>query len=440
VRLGRVRQPLLGRCLCPGMIGGRRDHVDDRVMPSLQFLQQQRERRHRGRLNIVQQQNAPPFRLQALKCARQYLPCRNMPPIVGVEIRAPDHHSFRRNVILNRRRSAEPGKPDEWRNVFHITECRTGRRDPIVDFLVRLVRRQPAQIQRMVLRVCADRMTFGVGAPNQPRKLRRHRADDEKICFHALGRELIEYAAGAAGQGSIVEAQNHLVIVQRQGFLVLHGANPGMFLWVDDDDAARSQRIRILRAVRGMRRICRDTGANRRHEHKNGSPHVIHHGHSGDLTRVLLVDPHEHQRTATKQYHETDCRGEGHRRQPQVSIICNCASDIAARSTNPAARRHRATHRGFHPADRAGRIIVCSRAFARHKVHRAPAISPWSAKTQDFAHWFGQLLAGHWFLMGTVGRRTQPDGVVGAASGSKNSADRRLESMRQTVGGSCLLT
>ncbi len=55
----------------------------------------------------------------------------------------------------------------------------------------------------------------------------------------------VEDRIGVRGQRAVVEGQNHLVIVQRQRLVVLHGPDAGMLRRVDHDGAGRAERIRI---------------------------------------------------------------------------------------------------------------------------------------------------------------------------------------------------
>ena len=64
--------------------------MDDAVASRLQFMQDLRQRRDRSRLDVVQQQNTFPIFLEPLDGVVIDARRRNMPPVVGRKIGAPD--------------------------------------------------------------------------------------------------------------------------------------------------------------------------------------------------------------------------------------------------------------------------------------------------------------------------------------------------------------
>lgn len=72
---------------------------------------------------------------------------------------------------------------------------------------------------------------------------------DEKISrFHTLGGERVEDDVRVWRDRPVIEGDNHLMIFERQHLLVIQAADPIKFGWADSENAARAERVRIVRA------------------------------------------------------------------------------------------------------------------------------------------------------------------------------------------------
>src|SRR6476659_8671717 len=60
-----------------------------------------------------------------------------------------------------------------------------------------------------------------------------HAADGEEGCLYALRGENVQNLIAVARQRPVVEGQDYLVIVERQCFGILHGADAGMLPGID---------------------------------------------------------------------------------------------------------------------------------------------------------------------------------------------------------------
>src|SRR5262245_64852585 len=100
----------------------------------------------------------------------------------------------------------------------------------------------------MVLAVSADGMAFVVDAPDDGRIGTRHLADQEIGGLHALRRQRLENDAGIGRQWAVVEGNHHLVVLQRQRLLVLHGAEQGKFAGIDGQHPAGAEGVWIAGA------------------------------------------------------------------------------------------------------------------------------------------------------------------------------------------------
>ena len=86
----------------------------------------------------------------------------------------------------------------------------------------------------------------------------RHLADEEEGRLDAFGGEQVENAAGVGGQRAVVEGEHDLLVGERQRLGILHHPETDMFVRVDDQSAARPERVRLSRAFGRVRRACRD--------------------------------------------------------------------------------------------------------------------------------------------------------------------------------------
>ena len=97
----------------------------------------------------------------------------------------------------------------------------------------------------MVLRVRSDRMSLSVDPLNKGRSFVRHGADQEESRLHAFSGESVQNTRRVRGRWPIVEGENNLMIMKRQGFLVFHVANTAIFLRADKNDPACAKRVQM---------------------------------------------------------------------------------------------------------------------------------------------------------------------------------------------------
>src|SRR5262249_46856756 len=141
---------------------------------------------------------------------------------------------------------------DFWRNRPGIrkkgdTACESPdglaqRRKTLFDLARRLSRRHFAN--GVVLGVVGDNVALVVNAPHHRRIGARHLPDHEEGRLHTFRCEGLEDAAGVTRQRTIVEPQHDLMIVKRQRFGVLHGADTGILVGIDHECAADPERAR----------------------------------------------------------------------------------------------------------------------------------------------------------------------------------------------------
>jgi hypothetical protein len=79
----------------------------------------------------------------------------------------------------------------------------------------------------------------------------RHPPDREERRLYALVGENIENPEAVGRQWAVIEGQYHFVIAERQRFLILHGAETGMFPRVHDQGPRSSEGIGIARTIAG---------------------------------------------------------------------------------------------------------------------------------------------------------------------------------------------
>ena len=71
----------------------------------------------------------------------------------------------------------------------------------------------------------------------------------KKVAFTHCDGENVQNLVAVRRQRTVVEGQHHLVVLQRQGFGVLHGADPRMFAGIDHQRARGPERAGIARAI-----------------------------------------------------------------------------------------------------------------------------------------------------------------------------------------------
>src|ERR1700745_2402424 len=140
------------------------------------------------------------------------------------------------------------------------------RPQTLFDLARRLIHRHFAN--GVVLGVVGDGVALVVNAPHHPRIGARHLPDHEEGRLHTFRCEGLEDAAGVTRQRTIVECQDDLMIVKRQRFGVLHGADAGMLIGIDHECAADPER-----AWWALLGICGADQENQNGERRNGAAH-----------------------------------------------------------------------------------------------------------------------------------------------------------------------
>src|SRR5262249_57792309 len=114
------------------------------------------------------------------------------PPIVRVDIRAPDDKVPALQESFDRIGAAEARHAEEGRERLSGAECGCNRIDAVVDLALNPPHRQALEGAWMVLAVSADGMAFVVDAPDDGRISMRHLADQEIGDLHTFRRQRVE--------------------------------------------------------------------------------------------------------------------------------------------------------------------------------------------------------------------------------------------------------
>ena len=247
-----VRDPLRGFGGCLGPIRCCRDNVNDLVAACFQLLKDHGESGLGPGLNVVQQQHALTLGLEPRQRVVDHLCGRNTPPIVGGEIRAPCHEATFTEFGLQQVTPAQARNTEERRELRGIGERARNVRDTIVNFGGHAFGRQLAEECRMVLAVGADSVSGIVHAAHVLRKFLRHASDHEERRLYALGGKNLENWIGVRRERAVVECQHHFVVLERQRFAVLHGADARMFFGVHDNGARGAECVRIAGTGRSL--------------------------------------------------------------------------------------------------------------------------------------------------------------------------------------------
>ncbi len=253
MRIG-MHQPIarLGRRLRP--VRRCRHHVDDMVAARLQFAQQGRQHRRGAALDIMQQQDAFALGLDPGEGEMQHLGRRDMAPVVGRKISAPGHDAPGGEILLDTFGAQQPGNAEERRHRAGIAQRGGGVVDAVIDLLHRPFDRHPVEAEWMVFAVRSDGVTGLAEAADAIRKLVRHPADDEERRLDAFGGQRLQHLIAVRRQRTIVEGEHDLVVFERQGLAVLHGADLGVLRRVDHQRARGTERIGIAGATVGAGR------------------------------------------------------------------------------------------------------------------------------------------------------------------------------------------
>ena len=225
--------------------------MNDLVAAAFELVENFGQRGDDAGVNVVEQQDALAARLDTADGASRNLAIVNAGPVVRQEIRAPSHIAMGREVLLDRLLAQQTGYPKERRHRLRVADGVAQRRKTLFDLARRLSRRHFAN--GVVLGVVGYGVTLVVNAPHHRRIGARHLPDHEEGRLHTFRCEGLEDAAGVTRQRTIVECQNDLMIVKRERFGVLHGADAGMLVGIDhecptDPKCARWTLLGICRA------------------------------------------------------------------------------------------------------------------------------------------------------------------------------------------------
>ena len=230
--------------------------MHDAIAARLEVADDLRQRRHRAGLDVVQQQDALALGLQPLDRELVDAIGRHMAPVVGREVGAPDLDAARDQKVLDAFGAHQAGNAEERRELGRIGHRGRGPLDAAVDLRLGFVDRHPVECQRMVHAVGAD----GVARRDQLAHAFRVRlglfADDEEGRLDALVVEHLEDLVGIFRQRTVVEGQDHFMVLQRQRLAVLHGADARMLARIDHEGAGGAERVRMAGAFgrKGRRR------------------------------------------------------------------------------------------------------------------------------------------------------------------------------------------
>src|SRR5262249_31278832 len=118
-------------------------------------------------MDVVHQNDTASFRVQPLHGAlHDRFRGAAAPPIVGVDIRAPDDKVLARKEPFDGLGAAEAGRGEEGRERLGGAGCGCNRIDAVVALALTPPHRQALEGAWMVLAVSADGMAFVVDAPD----------------------------------------------------------------------------------------------------------------------------------------------------------------------------------------------------------------------------------------------------------------------------------
>src|SRR5262249_12777891 len=118
-------------------------------------------------MDVVHQNDAASLRVQPLHGAlHDRFRGAAAPPIVRVDIRAPDDKVLALQESFDRIGTAEARHAEEGRERLSVAECSYNRIDAVVDLALNPTHRQALEGAWMVLAVSADGTAFVVDAPD----------------------------------------------------------------------------------------------------------------------------------------------------------------------------------------------------------------------------------------------------------------------------------
>src|SRR5262245_10312794 len=235
--------PQLGLGHGLGPIGRRGHYVHDLEAASLQLFENLGKRERGGGLDVVQQQYAFAARLDAIDGAPRDFAVVDVGPIVGEKIHAPGHVVVVSEVLLDRSLAQQARNAEERSDRVGIPERGAQRGKAALDFLRGVFHGHLVEGEGMALSVIGDRVAFVVDPPNDRGITLSHAAHHEKGGLHAFRRQRLEDAGGVGWQRTVVEGEHHLVVFERQRFVVLHAADERVLAGVYHDGATDPERV-----------------------------------------------------------------------------------------------------------------------------------------------------------------------------------------------------
>src|SRR5262249_58853491 len=103
----------------------------------------------------------------------------------------------------------------------------------------------------MAITVSPDSVAGIANAPHRIGEVARHFADDEVGRLYAFVFEYVQHLGRAGRQRTVVEGDHDLMIFQRQGLVILHGAETRVLGGIDHKCPARAERVGVARAFGG---------------------------------------------------------------------------------------------------------------------------------------------------------------------------------------------
>jgi hypothetical protein len=81
----------------------------------------------------------------------------------------------------------------------------------------------------------------------------RHAPDQEERRLHAFRGQCVEHPAGIRGERTVIEAQDHFVVIERQRLIILQGSEPRVLGGIEHDGPANPERARMARTFGRLR-------------------------------------------------------------------------------------------------------------------------------------------------------------------------------------------
>jgi hypothetical protein len=145
-------------------------------------------------------------------------------------------------------RAQQAGNPEKRRHRARIADGGLHRGNTRIDFALDARQGHLVEGQRVVLAMGADDVAAVIDAAHRVGVGLRHPADQEVGDLHAFRRQRVEDSVGIGRQRTVIESNDHLMVVERQRGPVLHAANARQSRRIDRNRPAGAQGIRVARA------------------------------------------------------------------------------------------------------------------------------------------------------------------------------------------------